>query len=482
MPRRTLLLALALLAACASHHKAGDRAGAVGDWKTAEREYAQALRDDPGSAEIKAKYQSARDQALAGAVGRARACAAGEDWECAFAEADYAAALDSTNAELAVFRRDAGRSLGTVRVRKAEDASRRREYGAGLTLLAQARAVTDDAKVAAEARRLQPALVRGAVESAEKLQGAGEFPQAIELLALAADADGSVRPRLEAVRAEYGRRLDAEYERRAAEGDALLAQGRYGDAQAAFEAALQARSGGRAAPLARYCAEMRAGQAAAQSRQWDRAAKAYQAAARLGVADGGQAAQDLERVQMRPYAIRLRSVLVRPSRPDGRPWVGERSRVFDAVMIAGQSISATGVGAGEGRALKMALDVANAVPAENRPTLVARVDAPGVPGLATPPRRALHATLDATVTVLANHYDERPLSIRVVHDAGGVAQDVGTVAVPLGELVSRRSVILSDRSILRLELDAVPTDAAAGTSSGFGPGQAVTSAAPPRRR
>jgi tetratricopeptide (TPR) repeat protein len=481
MLRRSIPLALALLAACASHQKAGDRAGAVGDWRTAEREYAQALRDDPGSAEIRAKYASAREQALTVAVGRARACAGAEDWECAFAEADYAATLDSTSAELALFRRDAARSLGLLRVRKAEDASRRREHGEGLALLAQARGVTDDATVAAQAQRLQPALVRGAVETAEKLRAAGEFPQAIELLALAAEADGGVRPRLEALRAEHGRRLDAEYDRRTAEGDALLAQGRYGDAQAAFEAALQARPGGRAAPLARYAAQMRAGQAAAQSRQWDRAAKAYDAAVRTGVADGGQASQELDRVQVRPYAIQLRSVLIRPARPDGRPWVGERSRVFDAVMIAGHSISAARIGSGDGTALRVALDVANAVPSENRPALVARVDAPGVAGLATPPRRGLHAPLDATVIVAANHYDERALSVRIAHEAGGALHDVGLVSVPLGELVARRGAVLADRSILRLELEVAPSDAAAGTTSGFGPAQAVTRAAPPRR-
>jgi hypothetical protein len=174
-------------------------------------------------------------------------------------------------------------------------------------------------------------------------------------------------------------------------------------------------------------------------------------------------------------------VLVRPSRPDGRPWVGERNRVFDALMIAGQSISAARIGSGDGAALRVALDVANAIPAENCPTLVARVDAPGVAPLTTPPRRALHASLAASVTVAANHYDDRALSIRLVHDAGGALHDVGVVSVPIGELVARRKVVLADRSILRLELEAAPTDAAAGTASGFGPAQAVTSAAPSRR-
>jgi hypothetical protein len=154
--------------------------------------------------------------------------------------------------------------------------------------------------------------------------------------------------------------------------------------------------------------------------------------------------------------------------------------VFDAVMIAGQSISAARVGTGDGAALKVALDVANAIPAENRPTLVARVDAPGVK-LATPPRRALHADLDASVVVAANQYDDRVVSIRVVHDADGAVHDVGSVSVPLGELVARRQVATANGAILRLVLEAAPSDAAPGSASGFGAPQALTSAAPARR-
>ena len=75
---RRIVLALALaslgaLAGCASHEKLGDRAAAVGDWKSAEAQYAEALKKDPGNAEKRAKWQQARGQALQGAVAKARA-------------------------------------------------------------------------------------------------------------------------------------------------------------------------------------------------------------------------------------------------------------------------------------------------------------------------------------------------------------------------------------------------------------------------
>ena len=76
MLRRWLPLALALLAACVAHEKVGDRAAALGDWKTAEREYAEAVRKDPEKKDLREKYRVARASALAESTRRAQACAA----------------------------------------------------------------------------------------------------------------------------------------------------------------------------------------------------------------------------------------------------------------------------------------------------------------------------------------------------------------------------------------------------------------------
>jgi hypothetical protein len=469
MSRRVLALALAglaALAACASHQKSADRAAAVGDWRGAEREYAAALRDDPHSPELRAKHQAAREQALSDAVARARACAGAEDWECALAEADYAVGLAPADGELALFRRDAALRAGRLRVRKAGEAAARRDWAAGLALLAQARAATDDAGVAADARRAQPALVRGATEEAERHRAARRYPQALELLGLAAAVDGGVRPRLEAVRAEHEAFRDAEHERHVRAGDGLLAQGRLADAQAEYEAAQRHRPGGRAAGLARYAQHLREGEAAAAARDWPRAARAYESAARLGVDRDGFAAAQLERVRVRPYALRLRSVLLWPSRPDGRPWTGDRSRTYDAVLIGARLVGRDAVTRGEPDALRVATEVARGVPRENQPLVVATLELPAGVRASTAPRQGLWLPLDAAAVLATNGLDDRPVTIRIVQVDGPRQREVGAVTLPLGDLVTRRQVAASAESIARIELEALPSELAEGALSG----------------
>src|SRR5512138_41778 len=117
--RRSLALVFLLLsvAGCAGAEKRGDRAAAVGDWKSAERQYAEALRSDPGNAQKQAKWQQARAEALKGAAAAHRACLAAQDWECAFAEADYVARLEPGDAQWTTARADAARGVGFQRLR-----------------------------------------------------------------------------------------------------------------------------------------------------------------------------------------------------------------------------------------------------------------------------------------------------------------------------------------------------------------------------
>ena len=475
-PLAPLLLVLAALAACASAQKTGDRAAATGDWKAAERAYADALRDDPGNPEAKARWETARAQALSTSIARGRACAGAQDWECAFAEADYASRLDGGSAELAVFRRDAGRSLADARLQRATEAWRRRDFLEGLQLLASARTVSDDAAIRAEAQRLQPSLVKGATDEAEAARRGAQYPRAIALLGAAAEADGAVRPRFEAVKAEYARALDAEAARFEKDGDALLAQHRFADAQASYEAAARARPDGRGATLARYAANLRAGEAAVQARDWGRATQAYQAAVALGVDPGGYAAGELEAVRVRRQAIQLRAVLVRPARPDGQPWVGERTRVFDAVMIGARAADRA-FWSDDPSAYQTAIEVATGVPPENQPALAVVLDLAGR-RLATAPRRALYLAPGASVVVAANRYDDRLLTVRVVQREA-VEREVGVVQVRLGDLVSRGRVALRNGSIGRVELVASPTDAPDGSLSGLVAEGAVAGTAQP---
>ena len=307
-----------------------------------------------------------------------------------------------------------------------------------------------------------------------QLRAQQQYPQAIDLLALAAGVDGGVRPTLDQVRGEYDRWLDAQYEAAAQQGDQLVRERRFAEAQARYEAALQFRKGGRAEPLARYARALALGDAAVQRRDWPAATHAYDDAVKTGMdGQGGYAAAQLERVRIRPYAIRLRSVLVKPIRPDGAPWVGGRSRSFERVvgLLANAALDRRGA------AIIAGLDVYDALPHENRPNLFATITLADGRQFVTPAQKAIRARFDSTVVVATNAYDDRPLSLRVAHqDIAGVVE-VGVVTFRLTELLSGGEVGLSDRAVVELKVSAEASPPHEdGASQGFAP---VTLAAQP---
>jgi hypothetical protein len=466
--RGALLLLFCVLAACASHEKAGRRAAAVGDWKTAEREYAQALRDDPGKKELQDDHREARTKALEGALSQARACASGQDWECAFAESSYALSLDPASAEMVALRRDAGREVGFLRLRRADEAARGRDLPRALALLADARAATEDPGVAAEAHRLQPGIVGAAVADADRLRAARQFPQAIDLLAEAARVDPGVTPRLQAVQAEYEKWKDGEAERLVREGDDLLGERRFADAKTSYDAAVRLRPQGRGQPLSRYAGLLAQGDAAVAKRDFAAAERAFGEASQLPADRDRQVALvELDRVKVRPYAIRIRSVLVRPLRPDGYPWAGTRSRELDRVLAR---LARDAAPRGAVPPVGLTLDAARRLPRENLPSLIITVVLPDGRALQTAPRIGVHAALDGSFVVASNGYDDRAVSVRVVHDAGsGRPLEVGTVSVPLGDLVTNREIAVADGSVSELRLEADPADLPEGTYSGLTP-------------
>jgi hypothetical protein len=278
MRRVALAAAIAFLAACVAHEKAGDQASSLGDWKGAEREYAQALKDDPGKKDIQAKYREARAQALAGAQRTAQACAVGRDWECALAESQYALGLDPGNQAMAALHRDAGREVGRLRLRRADEALDRGESARAMELIEAARAVTEDPGVEAEARRMVPAAVEAAVAESSRLRAARQYPQAIDLLSRAARLDPGVTPRLQATQAEYDQWKDYEAERLAREGDAFLRVRRFAEARDRYVQAATIQPESRARELARYADLMLDGDAAVARRDFPDAEAHYRRA------------------------------------------------------------------------------------------------------------------------------------------------------------------------------------------------------------
>jgi hypothetical protein len=238
---------------------------------------------EPEKKELQEKYRQAKSAALEDATKRAQACQAARDWECAFGEADYALSLDPTSPALASLRRDAGREVGYLRLRRAAESASRGDWATALQLVEGARAATDDPGVAAEGRRVEPGVVRGAVEEAERFRAAHQFPEAIDLLARATRVDPSLSQRLEAVRAEHERWKDAEAERYAVEGDALAQ--RSSRTRRRADAAVRLRPQGRAQALAR-CAAGSLGRRRDPPAGLPCRGRAFAEAARLDV-DGG---------------------------------------------------------------------------------------------------------------------------------------------------------------------------------------------------
>jgi tetratricopeptide (TPR) repeat protein len=460
------LLLVALTAACASAQKVGDQAAATGDWKTAEANYAQVLRDDPNDPEKRTRWQNARQQALQASLGHCRACQVAQDWECALGEAEYLVRMEPGSADYAALRGETGRQAGYVRLRLAAEASERGDPRAALDLLAQVRAASSDGGLQAEAAKLQPSVVSGAVTSAMQLRSQQQYAQALDLLGAAAALDGAVRPTLEQVRGERDRWLEARYEAQAGQGDALLRQGRFAEAAQSYDAAVALRRGGRAEPLARYARALQHGDAAVARHDWPAATRAYDDAVRTGM-DGtsGFARQQLERVQVRTWAIRVRSALVRPIQPDGRPWAGHPGAGYQRLV----GLLANAAMDGKGRGTVAGLDLYDALPHENRPTLVATMTLPDGRQFSTPPQTALRARFESFVVVATNALDDRPLSIRITHaDAQGTAE-VGAVTIRMGDLLNGGDLVLADRSVVELRLAAERSGQRDGSVQGFAP-------------
>jgi tetratricopeptide (TPR) repeat protein len=479
MRRLLSLTVVAVLAACASAEKLGDRAAAVGDWKAAERQYADALQKDPANPEKKAKYEQARSSALQGAIAAARACRVSNDWECVYAESDYAIRLDAGNGELAAMRADAARNVGLLRLRGAQDASARGDHENAFAAFERARAVTNDPGVQAEAKRVSAVLVRGAVDEAQRRRAAQQYAGAVELLTLAANVDPKVRPTLDQARAEYDRWLDAQYEKEAQAGDALLRDRHFAEAQARYEGAQRYKKGGRAEPLARYARALDQGAQAVQRRDWPRATAAYDEAVRTGMDQTQLAATELDKVRIRPYAIWVRSVLVKPLRPDGEPWAGGRSRELD--RLVGRLAEAALDGGGR----RAAFDLYEALPRENKPDLYVSLVLPDGREFVTQPQKALRARLESVVVVNTNSYDARPVALRVFHADRPAPLQIGAVSFWLMDAVAGE-LHLADRSVVEVRVVAEPSQNRDGYVEGFAPLAAAVPASapgptPPRR-
>jgi tetratricopeptide (TPR) repeat protein len=441
-----------MLTACIAHEKSGDQAAAVGNWEAALNHYGQALANEPDSPELKAKYEHARREAVADAYRKAQACAAAGDWSCAVGEADFALKVDGGNAEIASFRANAARSLALQQISQSHEHATKGDYRHAFELIERARALSSDATVAQEATTARTGLAAMAEAGAERLRQSKSYPQAVEALTVAVSIDASKQGKLDALQQEYEAFRAAEYERLAQEGDQALARRDWQAAEASYAAALRMRPGGRAEPLARYAGGVATGEAALARRDYFTATQGYRQAVESGQDASGYATAQLELVEVRPYTVRIRSVLARPMRPDGRPWVGNMNPYMSRLL----GVFTNEAGNRGGRGGRRLIEAAMSIPPENRPTLSVHVSLPDGSLLATPAVRGLYVTYDSEFVVATNSFDERRLTLRVVHGDGQYLEDVGIVEFPLGEIVRRREAQLASQSVAGLELAIDP--------------------------
>ena len=464
-PSRLLLVLAVALSACAAHDKSGDRAAALGDWKSAYLEYRQALADEPADPKLKEKYERARGEALRASIAGARGCAARSDWGCAVGEADFALSIDGGNAEMAGVRRDAGREQALIEVGQARSQVAQGQLRQADATLKTAQRLSNDPKVLQGVSQVAGGLVTAAVAESDRQRAARQYGEALAVLQLALPYEAGLRDRIELVKREQAAFLRAEHDRLMAEGEALLNRSAWSDAAARFQAASAAMPDERARASERYARLAISSEAAIQRSDWSAATRGYQEMIDLRVEQNGFAAAQLGRVTVRPWAIRIRSVLVTPLRPDGVPWVGPPSRAV--VKVANEVVRVGGSG------LTVPFMVLlNQLPRENQPNVVIEVTAPGAPPLLTPRHRGLYNTLTSSVVVGANGFERRTVRFRVFHaERSGVVEDMGLIEAPIGELISRGTLLVQSESVPALELSAEP---APGVPLG-----SVTDLAPP---
>jgi tetratricopeptide (TPR) repeat protein len=462
--RSLAALGLLALAACAAHEKTADKAAAIGDWKTAYVEYRQALADDEKNPQLKARYEEARQKALAQSSAQARACANQRNWGCALDEAQFALSIEPANLDLGNLRSEAAHYVALDKVKAAEGELARGNLQGAHALLLDARKLASDGAVDAAADAVERRWVGAATAEAERQRVARRYPEAISLLTGAVAYDPSLRPQLDRLNREYEGFKAAEFLRLSQEGDQLMARGAWTEAQGRYRAALAMKPDERVKAAERYCTLVVQGDQAAARGDYPAATTAYRDAAALRVDRSGYADAQLARVAVRPWSVTVRGVLVDPVRPDGLPWVGQPNRY---VAQAARDLAA---GAGRGVDARLLRIVAD-VPGSNRPRLTVEAVLPDGRRFGSAVREGPYFNLDASFVVMANGFDKRRLTLRVMHlPQGGAPEKVGEVTVTVGELIGRPTGSVSTPPILAMELQVAQADGALeGAGRGFSP-------------
>ena len=239
--------------------------------------------------------------------------------------------------------------------------------------------------------------------------------------------------------------LQAEYARLLGAGDEASAHHDWPNATAQYAAAIKLRGGAPAAARLEYVQVALTGDEAAKARNWKAAADAYRKAASWPEDRDRYAATQLDRVEVKPWRIRVKDVVVRPVGPDGQPWAGRPSVALQNVL---RNI--------------MNGDVVNwhevsKLPAENIATVVLEIALPDGRRFRSAPKQGVAPTFDADVVVSSNAFEDRTLRLGVllVPPNGAPLQEIEALILPIKDVIENRDKI-HGATILAIDTTATP--------------------------
>jgi len=436
-----VLMSSLVLAACVAHEKVGDSAAAVGDWKTAYVSYRQALAEKPETPGLKEKHDQARVAAVAESWNKAQGCESMQQYDCARAETEFLLQLEPTHAEAIAMRQRAVTQQALVTVNSARAAAAQHRYQEAMSLLAKSRESNDPA-VVQQTQLAEQEIIAGASMEADRLRGARQYDESIQLYELLAGMDGKYRDAVRVVSGEREQHLNALYEDQARRGDAALKSNDFRTAHAAYLEAEKVRPNGRAAPLVRYTATLISADEAITAKNWPAAETALRDAVATGK-DDGRAAEMLDRVRLRTYKVSLRSVMLMPTRLDGSAWVGNTTPLFFRIS---QQMSQALQKNNFDRASQAAMDL----PYENRPKVKVEVTLPDGMQLASPFREGVYAPFEGEFTIAANAFDERRIAFKVLLEKDN--EEAGRAEVSLRDLFTKGDLNVGSQTIASVRL------------------------------
>ena len=452
---------LMFLVGCAAVTKEADSAAAAGDWKTAYVRYQAALKAKPDAKEVKQKLENARARALQQSRAKAQSCLQQRDWSCARGEAQFILTAEPGAPDAAQLDAQASMSLALDVLESARADAAQRRFREASEKTGRAITISSAPEVAARRLDVDREIALAAIAEADRLRPDRKYDQAVEVMKIAAQCDPTQANRLRQVDAERDQWRSYQYEAAAYEGDQQLDHRDWKAARDRYRAAIAIRSGGRAEGLARYSDAMARGAAAVDGHDYPAAASAFKEAVGTSL-DRGEARRAIDRLRVRTFRIALLSLLLRPARPDGSPWVGSKSPMFSTIAGLVQEHLANHASA---RAVELALTL----PSENRPKVRVEVALPDGTQLSTRPETGLFLTYQGELVIAASGYDDRRLRFRVMQRSAGASDnEIGGTEVTLGELCEIGDVFLDSETVGQLHVTATAADGAAlGTFSGL---------------